>query len=377
MPVYQHSEKKSGDIIASDEWNKMGLHIQGLNKKLDFNESILNGDLAIKGSLSVLDNLAVSNDLSVTGNQLISGSSVLNKDLTVKGNANLNSLNTSTARITSLNSTNINVTNTATLTRLTVKGALSGTAASFSGTVAVGNSLTVNGNSQVKGSLLVNNTIVSSVNNGKCFQSGNDAAIYDVNIANTIGVYGIQDIKKGNLRLGKTGPLLQGSSSKLGINTAPSAPLHVKGNGGVLNLEGINHTYVQFYPQGITNGRKAWFGYGNSNTETITLSNTKSDIALSAKAGAGAVKVSGSLEVTKEIRGKVWYSKEYVWTQGKGPIKMGPVATTVAFLTYVRGHFAGSGEHVRVYQNGSYWYLHGASQKSGVAAKARCIGKNF
>ena len=377
MPVYQHSEKKSGDIIASDEWNKMGLHIQGLNKKLDFNQSILNGDLTIKGSLSVSEDLKVSKDLSVSGTQVINGNSVLHKDLTVKGNTYVNNLNTATARITSLNSTNINVTNITTLNRLTVKSALSGTAASFSSTVLVGSSLTVNGNSLVKGSLQANNTIISTVNDGKCFQGGNDAAIYDVNIANTVGIYGIQDIKAGNLKLGKNGPLLQGANSKLGINTTPSAPLHVKGNGGILNIEGINHTYVQFYPQGKAAGRKAWFGYGSSNTEIITLSNAKSDIALTAKSGIGTVKVSGSLEVTKEIRGKVWYSSEYTWLQGQGPIKMGPTSTTVAFLTYVRGKFAGTDEYVRVYASGGYWYLGGKSKQHGVAAKARCIGKNF
>lgn len=78
----------------------------------------------------------------------------------------------------------------------------------------------------------------------------------------------------------------------------------------------------------------------------------------------GNVKVSGG-----EIDGKIWYSKEYEWKDSGPDIKMGPVATTVAFLTYVEttGHV-----HIDARSDG-YWYLMG----NNGTARARCIGKSY
>lgn len=87
------------------------------------------------------------------------------------------------------------------------------------------------------------------------------------------------------------------------------------------------------------------------------------------------LQVNGTLEVTSEIRGKVWYSQEYEWSQGDSPVKMGHSSKCVAFLTYVRGKFEGGGEYVQVYVGSDgYWYLGGASAQSSVRARARCIG---
>jgi hypothetical protein len=53
----------------------------------------------------------------------------------------------------------------------------------------------------------------------------------------------------------------------------PSAALHVKGNGGVLNLEGTDHCYIQWYPNGINAGRKAWIGYGAAGHVSLGIAN--------------------------------------------------------------------------------------------------------
>ncbi len=87
------------------------------------------------------------------------------------------------------------------------------------------------------------------------------------------------------------------------------------------------------------------------------------------------LQVNGNMEVTGEIRGKVWYSGEYAWSQGQGHVRMGHSSKCVAFLTFVQGKFEGGGEYVMVYvANDGYWYLGGASAQSGVSARARCIG---
>lgn len=90
--------------------------------------------------------------------------------------------------------------------------------------------------------------------------------------------------------------------------------------------------------------------------------------------GGTSLTVGGDLTVKGTIKGKVWYSKEYVWTQGSGPVRMTTTAKTICFLMSVRGKFEGGGEHVDVYPANGYWYLGGSSAQKDVRATARCIG---
>jgi hypothetical protein len=41
-----------------------------------------------------------------------------------------------------------------------------------------------------------------------------------------------------------------------------------------LDLVGVDHTFIQFYPQGIVAGRKAYLGFGSAGTNTLTISST-------------------------------------------------------------------------------------------------------
>lgn len=78
-----------------------------------------------------------------------------------------------------------------------------------------------------------------------------------------------------------------------------------------------------------------------------------------------------------EIQGKIWYSNEYVWSNGQPEVKMGHSSKCIAFLTYVQGKFAGGGEQVFTYiKSDGYWYLGGRQGGAGadIVAKARCIG---
>ncbi|MFN6485342.1 MULTISPECIES: hypothetical protein [unclassified Nostoc] len=78
-----------------------------------------------------------------------------------------------------------------------------------------------------------------------------------------------------------------------------------------------------------------------------------------------------------EVQGKIWYSDEYVWKNGQSDVKMGHSSKCVAFLTYMQGKFAGSGEQVFTYiGSDGYWYLGGKQGSGGadIVAKARCIG---
>lgn len=78
---------------------------------------------------------------------------------------------------------------------------------------------------------------------------------------------------------------------------------------------------------------------------------------------------------SREIRGKIWCSDEYTWSQGQDAVKMEHSSKCVAFLTYVQGQFEGGGEAVGVeVRSDGYWYLYGKSGQRSVMAKARCIG---
>jgi hypothetical protein len=61
--------------------------------------------------------------------------------------------------------------------------------------------------------------------------------------------------------------------------------IHVTGNGGVLNLEGTDHAYMQWYPMKAAAGRKGWIGYGNTNTETLSVVGEAGNLYLQGKAG--------------------------------------------------------------------------------------------
>lgn len=90
----------------------------------------------------------------------------------------------------------------------------------------------------------------------------------------------------GNCNLAGTG--LFGSA--LGVGTAsPVAAMHVHADGGTLALEGNTHSYTSFYPQGVANGRKGYFGFSSAGTSTISLVNeaTFGNILLSTTATGG------------------------------------------------------------------------------------------
>lgn len=84
---------------------------------------------------------------------------------------------------------------------------------------------------------------------------------------------------------GGTGAFLAMSAGKIGIQTPfPLAPLHIQGepasSAGTPALVGNTHTFMSFYPDGPSNGRKAWFGFGGAETRDIALVNHSGNIIM-------------------------------------------------------------------------------------------------
>jgi hypothetical protein len=132
----------------------------------------------------------------------------------------------------------------------TGSGAFTGTAVANLAVDSAGNILTVatgggggsafpfTGSAQITGSLGVTGSIsasgafISLANGAMYFRGGDDAELWDINVANTLGVYGQQNQDRAGVKLGSAGPTLFGSGSNLGINmiTPTGSTLTVNGN---------------------------------------------------------------------------------------------------------------------------------------------------
>ncbi|MEA3272156.1 MAG: hypothetical protein U9P90_00635 [Patescibacteria group bacterium] len=128
----------------------------------------------------------------------------------------------------------------------------------------------------------------------------------------------------GNLFLGATSPQinatntnnlsLQGQANSgnlilndlsgfVGIGTdSPQAKFHIKNNGVSFIMEGDDHSYMEWYPQGYENGRKAYLGFLNATSTNLTLVNESSDgdisfVPINGNVGIGTQNPSSKLEI--------------------------------------------------------------------------------
>ncbi len=82
----------------------------------------------------------------------------------------------------------------------------------------------------VQGDIRSSNAIYANANNAKYFQGGDDAALWDINVGNTVGVYGVQDATIGGVKLGSGGGTISGFNNNIGIGTtSPGYKLDVQG----------------------------------------------------------------------------------------------------------------------------------------------------
>lgn len=106
-------------------------------------------------------------------------------------------------------------------------------------------------NNPYTGKLVVDGSVHAGGYNGTAFRIGDDARLVDIDIANTFGVYGIQDSTISSLKLGSNGGTISGYNGKVGIGTTnPLEKLDVRGSirtgidgsGGKLFLAAIDNT---------------------------------------------------------------------------------------------------------------------------------------
>ena len=98
------------------------------------------------------------------------------------------------------------------------------------------------------------------------------------------------------------------SNGRMGIGeTNPSSPLHVVGNGNTVRLQGTDHTYIEWYPDGATT-RKAYTGFPASAADYYIIANeiaTNGHIVFqpgtSARVGINTISPSAQFHVSSSI----------------------------------------------------------------------------
>ena len=98
------------------------------------------------------------------------------------------------------------------------------------------------------------------------------------------------------------------SNGRMGIGeTNPSSPLHVVGNGNTVRLQGTDHTYIEWYPDGATT-RKAYTGFPASAADYYIIANeiaTNGHIVFqpgtSARVGINIISPSAQFHVSSSI----------------------------------------------------------------------------
>jgi hypothetical protein len=114
--------------------------------------------------------------------------------------------------------------------------------------------LHVNGNALVSGNAFVNGSISgqSASGYGDVLFVGNDSKLVDINVANTLAVYGMQNSAVATLRLGTGASDISGSGGNIGIGTTtPIEKLELGGTNSRLFLNSATSNHILFNTHGV------------------------------------------------------------------------------------------------------------------------------
>jgi len=146
------------------------------------------------------------------------------------------------------------------------------------GTANPGEKLDIVGNVAVNG--VIRGQFASG--SGDVLNIGNDSKLTDINVANTTGLYGVQDTTQGHIKLGSSGPTLSGVNGKVGIGTTnPGAKLHVVGGTTWSDLfSAANNGTVNLPAYGFSNNNDTGYYLFNQSTGETAITSDSSGVAL-------------------------------------------------------------------------------------------------
>ena len=244
-------------------------HVEGLQSALDTHTSDIASNTAKTGITTAQANAIIANTAK-TG--------------ITQSQANAITANTAKTGITSQQTADILTNNAKTGISTNQANAIIANTAKTGITQSQANAITAN---TAKTGITSQQTADILTNNAKTGISTNQA---NAIVANTAKV-GITTAQANNITnsVKKTGESSQNIDGQLQIS----------GNGGaVLDLIGTNHAYMEFYPDGVSAGRKAYMGYGSSATETFTIANQFSNSQVSISPN---LTVDGSTTITSTL----------------------------------------------------------------------------
>jgi len=144
----------------------------------------------------------------------------------------------------------------------------------------------INGGLLVTGSITASGAIHAQANGQMYFRGGDDAELWDINVANTIGIYGQQDATIASIKLGSGGGILSGRSGSIGIGitTPTSGSLHVNGNifatsitGAIVATNGVISGSSQISLAGTSDYTSLFGGIAASTSSLNTYTGSISD----------------------------------------------------------------------------------------------------
>ena len=93
---------------------------------------------------------------------------------------------------------------------------------------------------------------------GDAFRIGDDAKLSDINIANTIGLYGVKNSAVGSLKLGSAGGTISGYNGNIGIGTTSPTLATLQVNGNIMSARASDGTNAGFYDWYNNSNNRRW-----------------------------------------------------------------------------------------------------------------------
>ena len=94
---------------------------------------------------------------------------------------------------------------------------------------------------------------------------------------------------------------VKGTSLDINGDGDIAGSLHVRRNAGTLNLVGTDHSYIQWYPDGIGAGRKAYTGFGGATDDNFSIVNEISGANVKIDTNGGTILLQDPTIVTGEL----------------------------------------------------------------------------
>ena len=174
------------------------------------------------------------------------------------------------------------------------------------------------GNAVITGSLTATTGFIAPNTNGAMYlRGGDDAELWDINVSNTVGVYGQQNQGVASIKLGSGGGTISGRSGSIGIGTInpTSASLTVSGNVWASSFTGSLQGTASYATQALSasyapGGGGISFPYTGSAIISGSLTVTGSLNAIgSANISGSLAIISGSFSLTGSGGSRVYIGK--------------------------------------------------------------------